>query len=42
MSEQGADRAENRLADTAFWAAWLFGCAAIIFTIGLTYKNIVG
>ncbi|MCU4351796.1 hypothetical protein [Acinetobacter ursingii] len=42
MSEQGADRAGNRLADAAFWAAWLFGCAAIIFTIGLTYKNIVG
>lgn len=42
MSEQGADKAGNRLADAAYWAAWLFGIAAVIAAIGLAYKNIAG
>jgi len=42
MSEQGADKAGNRLADAVFWAVWLFGIAAVITALGLAIKNISG
>ncbi len=42
MSEQGADKAGNKLANAAIAAAWLFGLSALIAAVGLAYKNIFG
>ncbi|SEO62263.1 hypothetical protein [Acinetobacter sp. yr461] len=42
MSEYGADRAGNKLANAAVIAAWLFGLSALIIAIGMAYKNFIG
>lgn len=42
MSEYGADKAGNKLANAAIIAAMLFGMAAIIAAVGVAYKNIFG
>ena len=42
MSELGADKAGNKLANAAIIAAILFGFAALIAALGIAYKNIIG
>ena len=42
MSEQGADKVGNKLANAAIIAALCFGIAALIAAFGLAYKNIAG
>lgn len=42
MSELGADKAGNKLANAAIIAAFLFGMAAIIAAVGMAYKNVFG
>lgn len=42
MSELGADKAGNKLANAAIIAAVLFGFAALIAAAGMAYKSIVG
>ena len=42
MSEYGADKAGNKLANAAIIAAMLFGMAAIIAAVGVAYKNTFG
>ena len=42
MSEQGADKAGNKLENAAIIAAILFGSSAIIAAIGMAYKSIIG
>ena len=42
MSEQGADKTGNKLANAAIIAAILFGSSAIIAAIGMAYKSIIG
>jgi len=42
MSEQGADKAGNKLANAAITAAWLFGLSALVAALSVAYKNIFG
>lgn len=42
MSEFGADKAGNKLANAALIAAALFGVAAVVAAFGVAYKNIIG